>query len=807
MKECTGTNNRVLIVDLSDGSSKLANIPPDWRRDYLGGKGMALRWFYELASEKLPALDPLGPENLLCFFTGVVSGTGAVCSARFSGLCLSPLTGLMVHASCGGPFGIALKTSGYDGLILRGQADQPVVLYLDDPESEAPLTVKPAEDLWGLDCRKVQDVLQLEKRSGAAVIGPAGENLVPYANIASGHRYLGRGGMGAVMGSKRVKAVVARGGLYRFAAQNPQRFSEVKKRSTKYIKRNSFSQTYKKYGTASNLRPGNKAGFVPVLNFRKRIDFGADELSGEAMAERYQTKPSTCRPCSIICGHKGTYPDGSQRQIPEYETAGLLGPNIGNHDPDILGRWNDCANRMGLDTVSLGATLSWAMEAAEKGIRPSSLRFGEHDEIEGMIEKIARREGEGDELARGSRWLSQRYGGKDFAIQVKGMELAAYDPRAAWGQGLNYAVANRGGCHLNAYPVALEVLFGFLPPYSSRSKARWVDYFENVYSAVNSLHTCQFTGFAYVLEPFVAKRTPRPLLKLAMTYLPRLSRLGLDWGIYAGLFESITGIPLSRGRFIRCGQRVHVLERYINTMRGVDIESDTLPERFLSEGKTDHPIESTVPLMGMRRAYYRAKGYDRRGIPRNRLLERLAIPLPSGSEKQLRPSSRPFARGYAAFILFFLGRAAAAASRIDPNAREEFSRLPKGFRFALKVGSSGPAMVIEHRGQGRAVYLGGSDWLAGRSVDLVLRIKHLSAALLLFTFREATAVSQARDRLIAEGPIPETCTVVRILNRTELLVLPRAIARRAVKRYERPRGVLAKRCRIYAMALLGRKGV
>jgi aldehyde:ferredoxin oxidoreductase len=802
MKEISGTSGRVAIADLNSGEVRVERIPEAYRRDYIGGKGLALKYFMEMRGDRISGIDPLGEDNLLCFFAGVMTGTGAVCSARFSGLTLSPLTGLMVHASCGGPFGSALKTAGYDGLIITGKASSPVVLELGDPELDAG-KLSDGSFLFGMGCGETQERLKLGKGDGALVIGPAGEHLVRYANIASGHRYLGRGGMGAVMGAKNLKAVVARGGSYEVKVADPRLFASVKKRSIKYINRNPFTLGYRKYGTAFNLRPGIAAGFLPVRNFRDRTDPRADVFSGEAMAERYNTKPSTCRPCTILCGHKGTYPDGKVRQIPEYETVGLMGPNLDIWDPDIVGVWNETANRLGMDTITLGATLSWAMEAAEKGLRPSRISFGDTDAIGAIIEDIAFRRGEGDELAEGSRNLSEKYGGTDYAIHVKGMELAAYDPRAAWGQGLNYAVANRGGCHLNAFPIGLEVIFGFLSPLSKRAKAKWVDYFENVYTAVNSLQTCQFSASAYVLEPFIAKRTPKPLLGLAMTWLPRLSRLGLDWSVFSDYYQSITGIPTSSRRLLLCGRRVHILERHMNTLRGVSVDDDRLPERFLRGG---------MPIASMVQEYYREKGYDRRGIPTGRVLRKLGIvPVDSGTGgrkliKRVRPVSRPFATAYCGLILWFLGRAAAAASRHDDETAREFEGMPEGFSFALQVSGHGPAMVLGRNGKGKAVYLGGASFLRDNPPNLVIRIKTLSAAVLLFTFRESTATSQARERLVADGPIPETCGVVRILNRLETIILPKVVAVRAVKRYRKPEKLGRKRGAVYFGALFAGKG-
>jgi aldehyde:ferredoxin oxidoreductase len=503
MKEILGVTNKLLEIDLSLKRWKTIPIDPDDRKKLLGGKGLGLKLYYDRLKDKLNDVDPLGEENILCFMAGVMTGTGGICSARFAGITKSPLTGIMVTASCGGPFGIALKTAGYDGLIIKGRSVTPVYLLISDEKVD----FFDAADIWGSLIDKTQEALSISKKDGELVIGPAGENGVLFANIASGHRFLGRGGMGAVMGSKLLKAIVVRGRTYKVKPAKPEGFKKVRTRAAKYIGRNAYSKAYKQFGTNYNVLPGMEAGYAPVNNFRERTDPRLKNLSGQVMALIYQTKSSSCTPCSIQCGHKGTYPDGQIKQIPEYETIGLWGSNIGNYDPDKIGAWNVLMNQLGIDTISAGGTVSWAMEAGRKGLRKTELDFEKTDNIEKIITDIAYKRDEGAELCQGSARLSKKYGGCDFAIHVKGLEMAAYDPRAAWGQGLNYAVANRGGCHLSAYPIALEVFFGFLSPYSTRAKAFWVDFFEDLIAAINSLQTCQFTSFAYILEPVIAKYT------------------------------------------------------------------------------------------------------------------------------------------------------------------------------------------------------------------------------------------------------------------------------------------------------------
>jgi aldehyde:ferredoxin oxidoreductase len=619
METIVGTSNRVLEINLSDRTSQVVTISAEDRQHYLGGKGLGLK----LIQDRLrPGVDPLGPDNLLVFMMGVMMGTGAPCSGRFAALTKSPLTGILLSSSCGGPFGMALKTAGYDGLIIGGQSKTPIYLKIDGDH----VAFEDASALWGLDTQQTQAKLTDGKKSGVMAIGPAGENRVLFANVASGHRFLGRGGMGAVMGAKNLKAVVALGGRYKIQPHDPTRFKAVSRKAGRQVDANHFTgHAYRNFGTAANVNLCNQGGILPVSNFREGTHPRAGEVSGETMQKKYNTRPSTCLPCKILCGHKGTYPDGSVRQIPEYETTSLLGPNIGVFDTGKISEWNDLCGAMGLDTISTGATLAWVMEAGERNLRPTDLSFGSPDGIADTIRAIAHRQGQGDELAQGTRWLSAKYGGADFAIQIKGLDMAGYDPRGAWGQGLSYAVANRGACHLSATTFALEVFMGFLNPYTTRAKAHFVRFFENLFAAVNSLHVCQFTAFAYVLEEPIVKYTPKGMLRLTMQYLPRLAQKLIFIPTLTGLYNSVTGLSLSQAQFLAAGERIHTLERLMNTREGISRKDDTLPVRFLREGRACDPRKRTVPLESMLDAYYRLRGFDSRGIPKTETLSRLGL--------------------------------------------------------------------------------------------------------------------------------------------------------------------------------------
>ncbi len=780
MKTIVGESKRYLDIDLSKRSFMVFSPSEEDLRDYIGGKGLGLKLFYDRAGAEgdgLDAIDPLGPGNVLAFMMGAFAGSGAPCSARFAGVTKSPLTGIMVSSSCGGPFGIACKTAGWDGVLVSGAADVPLVVRLD----EGGAAFEEAGELWGLETGAAQERLVDNPRQGALVIGPAGENGVLYANIRSGTRYLGRGGMGAVMGAKRLKAIVATGRAYSIEPADPKAFAKYNERARKYINRNAFVLGYRAYGTNFGVNPGVDSGFAPVRNFRDRTDERCRALSGEAMAERYDTRHAACAPCTVLCGHKGTYPDGATRHIPEYETVGLWGGNVLNFDPDLVALWNDRMNELGIDTISCGGTASWAMEAAEKGLRPSELAFGKTENIPAMLDDIAYRRGEGAELAEGTRRLARRYGGLDFAIQVKGLEMAAYDPRAGWGQGLNYAVANKGGCHLNAYPIGLEALFHYIPQYTRLSKASWVAFLEDLFSAVNSTQTCQFSVFGYLLEPPIAKYTPKFLLKLAMTFLPGVAQRLLDWSALSGLVSAITGRRITARGFLVSGRRTHVLERRMNVLMGVTPEDDTLPGRFLDEAATKHAVKSVVPIAPMVKAYYRKKGYDSRGVPTPRLLASLGIPAGSGlaaAYPDAIPPGRPIARAYVGIALSLVGRAFSAAQRIDRDARAEFSALPPGFSFALRVHPRGPGVILRLGidGRLRSVRRGGG------APDVDLRFSSLGSALEVLTFRSSSFEVYARGGLAVSGDLPSTMVIMRALGIVETLLLPAFIARRILKR-------------------------
>lgn len=613
-----GTSNKILEVNLSTGETQILETSNELRKQYLGAKGLGLKLLFDRLK---PGIDPMSEENIIAFMPGVYMGTGAPCSGRWSAITKSPLTGIMVSASCGGPFGMSLKTSGWDGLLLKGKAPKPSWIYISSQGVE----IRDAENLWGKTTSETQQ--ELDGHGGMLAIGPAGENLVHYANIISGHRFLGRGGMGAVLGAKNIKAVVAKGSEYKIEAADKKAFEKARKLAAKQINSNEMtSGFYRDYGTTANVVPCNSANILPVNNFSDGSHPEHFEISGENYKEKHNSKYHTCKPCTILCGHKGEFGD-TNTAIPEYETVGLIGSNLGIFESTTVAMLGKLCGEMGMDTISTGGTLGWAMEANEKGILESGLHFGDTKAVEQTIKDIAFGQGFGKELGMGSRALSKKHGGESFAIHTKGLELAAYDPRGSFGQGLSYAVANRGGCHLNAYVIAQEILFKLLNPYTPLGKASYVSYLQNLKEVIDSLHTCAFTQFAYMLEPKLVKLTPKPILGFLMQYMHPLAIQLIDYSLYTRMWSAITGIKISNAELLKAGQRIYTLERHMNTREGISAKDDTLPQKLLKEFRKSDTKKRPIPLQKMLKKFYSIRGFDANGIPKKSTLKKLEIPV------------------------------------------------------------------------------------------------------------------------------------------------------------------------------------
>lgn len=630
-----GWMGRVLHIDLTTHAVSDYPWSAEDRRTWLGGKTMAAR----ILADALPEhADPFGPENVVVIATGPLTGTGAPSSARFDISTLSPLTGLVASSNSGGPFGTYLKRAGYDAIVLAGAADAPVWLEV----SETGVTFHDAADVWGLGTTAAQATMAsaIEARSGTLAIGPAGENRVRYASVLSGERAAGRAGTGAVLGSKNVKGIAAWGDR-KVVIAHPEKYREHLKKWTASLKAHPIAGgSLPELGTAGFLAPMQELGIVATRNFEKGRYEHADALDGRTLAGSRLVRNAGCLSCPIRCARVVEL-GGREVKGPELETLVLLGANIENPDLDRIIEWNVLLDELGLDTMSTGVTLSYAMEAAEKGLWDNGLAFGQTEGLAALFEDIAYRRGLGAELAEGSRTLAARYGGEGFAMNVKGLELAAYEPRGAVGQGLGYAVSNRGGCHLNAgYAVALEGLALRMDGRSPRSKAALTAFFQDLMEVVSSSGVCLFTTLGVLPGPLVTnpergigafvarvfsyaggvmrllRVLPRGLLQIPMPLVPHIRAL-----------ELVTGERYRFGGFWSVGERGYNLERMLGLRLGNGgALGDTLPKRLLEEPQDPADPTSVVPLARLKADYYRQRGWTAEGVPEPKLLERLGVP-------------------------------------------------------------------------------------------------------------------------------------------------------------------------------------
>lgn len=620
---------KVLQIDLSN--QKLSEYPwTDQDRElYLGGKIMAAKILYDNLTTKI---DPLSAANLLVVTTGPLTGSGAPSSSRFNISTLSPLTEFIASSNCGGTFGLFLKKAGYDALILGGKAAKPVWIEIHNET----VALHAADALWGKTTGETQKLLQAD--TGKLVIGPAGENLVRYASIASGERMAGRAGIGAVMGSKNLKAVVVSGDhTVRIADRTSMK--KIYQGWLKQLRQHPLTgNLLPKLGTAGLLVPMNAHKILATRNYQYGQYKDFELISGKTLAEKHLVKNRGCQTCPIQCG-RVVRVEGREVKGPELETLGLLGSNLENNDLELILKWNLLLDELGMDTISTGSTLAFAMELQEKGLWSNGLQFGQTANLENIFADIAYRRGIGDLLAEGTKRLAKRFGGQAFAIQAKGLELAAYEPRGAVGLGLGYATANRGGCHLNAgYLVILEGLGLNMDPHTPKAKAALTITLQNIMEAVSAGGSCVFTLFAMIPSGLV-RRPNRYLTRLVnqalkhsggMVHLinklsAKFLALNLPLLPQSSAIRSVTGLPMNFGKFRDIGERGFTLERMFNLRLGLTANDDSLPERLTADLQDPHDQRTRVPLDEMKQEYYRKRGWDAEGRPRAKTLRRLGL--------------------------------------------------------------------------------------------------------------------------------------------------------------------------------------
>jgi aldehyde:ferredoxin oxidoreductase len=587
-----GWTGNLLKVDLTTRTSTVEKLPEATLAAWLGGRGLGAHLLYKNKRHLLDPFDPLAP---VIIAAGPLSGSGIPGSSRTSMTALSPLTDTVFDSNCGGHIGIRLKRAGFDALWIEGEADAPLTLAID---SEG-VKFLDAGDLWGLG--NIETTERLKKLPGKSyaslTIGPAGENGSLMANINQGGRFFGRGGLGAVFGRKKLKALCV-AGRGKFTPADREGFKFVADECRKLIAANPItSRGLPQFGTPVLMNVMNSAGALPSRNFRESSFEAADRIGAEAIRDTIAIGSHGCPGCTIRCGRM-VKADGREMEGPEFETLWAFGANLGIDDLEGIATLNAMANDLGFDTVSAGSTIAAARELFEMG----KLDFDPLDRgVEGLLEllgDIAFNGGRGAKLKDASRILCEEAGAPELSMSVKGLEMPAYDPRGCQGQGLAYATSNRGGCHLRAYMIAPEILAvpKLVDRFATSGKAGLVIVSQNINAAVDSLVLCRFTSFA------------------------------LRDDYYARLLKTATGLEVDAQGLMTVGERIYTLERLINMERGVDADLDRLPPRLLSEPMTDGPGKGKVVELGpMLEEYYRFRGWDAQGRPTPEKLKALGF--------------------------------------------------------------------------------------------------------------------------------------------------------------------------------------
>jgi len=578
----------ILRVNLSTGIANKEPLNKNWAGKYFGGRGLGAKYLYEELKE---GVNPLSPDNKIILATGPLTGTIVPCSGKLAIISKSPATGTIVDCSVGGTFASQLKFAGYDMLIIEGQAKTPIYIVINDDK----VRIHSAEHLWGKGVIETEAGLHEEHGADTSVltIGPAGENLVPFSCIDSEYRQAGRGSVGSVMGAKRLKAVVCSGSKDAIVPDMPRLLEIVYKaiREDVLTDANLWAHTE---GTPSIVEMSNSAGILPTRNFQDGVFEGAQKINADSV-QRLQPLRKACFACPLGCG---TYLNLKDFNVegPEYETLALAGANCGVDDLEAIVKFNFECDDLGLDTISTGNVIGFAMEATEKGIKDFGMRFGDVTTFLKIPRLVAFREGVGQDLSLGVKQLAERYGGSEFAMQVKGLELPGYDPRGSWAQGLAYATTNRGGCHMSAWPTATEA-FGDIDPFTIEGKADMVIELQDVNSIKFSLILCDFWA-------------------LSVNTMSELVSCVLDRDITVAELE-------------KAGERIWNLLRLFNIREGFRAADDSLPARFFKD-----PLQSGTPagkvlprdhFNTMLQEYYQLRGWDSEGVPTPEKLKKLEM--------------------------------------------------------------------------------------------------------------------------------------------------------------------------------------
>jgi aldehyde:ferredoxin oxidoreductase len=590
----TGYCGKVLRVDLSTRKIVTEDLSEEWCTRYIGAKGIGYRYMLQ----DVPAgTDPLGPENEIIFMTGPFAGTIVPTSSRMAVVTKSPLTGAILMSLVGGSVGPEFKYAGYDGVIISGRASAPVFLYITNEH----VTIENARALWGKGIFETDEHIQSKGwtyQAKTLIIGPAGENLVPFSCIgADAYHQAGRGGAGAVMGSKNLKAIAIKGQLGVRVDNMPEFLTYIES----IRKNDTLSEPHLWADTDGTPMVVDLSQFwriLPTLNFTAGQYENAGAINSDAVKSRLKKKRA-CMSCPLGCGRFTQALDGTVVEGPEYETIALAGSNCGLGSIDGLIRFNKLCDDVGIDTISTGAILAFAMEATERGIFDFGIRFGEEERMLQYVSDIAFRRGVGADLALGVKRLAAKIGAESIALEVKGMELPGYEPRASFGQALAYATSDRGACHQRAFAAEFDA-FGKLDPFTFEGKAALVKQLQDLNAAKDALVICDMW---------------RPSVKTV-----------------AELYTRVTGLPMTEEEFMRCGERIWNLSRLFNEREGFRREDDNLAPRIFNEpllsGRAAGKCVPKSAFDASLRELYALRRWDADGKPLPEALEELGIDAP-----------------------------------------------------------------------------------------------------------------------------------------------------------------------------------
>jgi aldehyde:ferredoxin oxidoreductase len=599
-----GYTGNILLIDLHDQSTKSEKTNLKDAKNFIGAKGLGAKILFDRLS---PRIDPLSKDNILIFTTGPLTGTSAQTSGRGTVVTKSPQTGLFVDSHFGGFFAMEVKKAGWDIIIVNGKSNEHVYIVIDDDK----IRFKKAKDLWGMECLNAHNYLQKnEGKYRTALIGPAGENLVKFSAITfDGHRHAGRGGTGAVMGSKNLKAIIIKG-TQKIPIHDPEGYKNKTKEVLRQIQENDFVPKRRKYGTPYWVDVINKEGFIPTKNYQEGYFELTNNINAETMQNRIVDKGGACFNCIIACWNQSSIKTGPFKGVslvgPEYETIALMGSNLKMGSIEEVAYLNSRCNELGMDTITLGGVLGFAIEAYEKGIisdrdlKGNKIGWGKAKELGKLIDDIAHRKTKIAEiLGEGVKGAAKKLGkGSDnFAVHINGLEIPGYDPRGTFGMALAYATSDRGACHQRAWTVKAELYDPELERFSFKNKAQIVKDVQDERAAFFSLVLCDFA--------------------------PISEENCVD------MYNLATGFNHSVESYLQCGERIWNLVRLFNLREGHDTSNDRLPKRLFNDPFTRGPAKGVLikkdEFDNSLQEYYSIRGWSKKGIPTNKKVKELGI--------------------------------------------------------------------------------------------------------------------------------------------------------------------------------------